>query len=93
MFLATNINKNDMYLDDTASGANTEEDVKRMIGNVTHNGDGSIAYSGTVSHILSKGGFRVKMMVRSGEDDPRVLDKMGSSALGHDWLPKYIFPK
>ena len=74
----------DTYVDDGATGGD-EETVMRMIGDVSMNEDGSLSYSGTLSQIFEKGGFKLKMIVRSGETNPEALRKMGDSVLGHKW--------
>ena len=76
----------DTYVDDGATGGD-EETVMRMIGDVLINEDGSLSYSGTLSQIFEKGGFKLKMIVRSGETNPEALRKMGGSVLGHKWDP------
>ena len=42
-------------------------------------------YSGTVAKIMSQGGFRVKYMVRNGENRPEILELYGGSVLGLPW--------
>ena len=79
--------KEDTYVDDGASGG-SEEAVSRMIGDVQELPDGSLTYTGTLSQIFSKAGFRVKMIVRSGETNSRALEKMGGAVLGHQWEPR-----
>ena len=59
----------------------------RLIGDVSTNEDGSLSYSGTLSQIFEKGGFKLKMIVRLGETNPEALRKMGGSILGHKWDP------
>ena len=49
--------------------------------------DGLLAYTGTLSQIFKKGGFRLKMIVKSGETNPEALKRMGRSVLGHKWSP------
>ena len=39
--------------------------------------------SGTVAKIMSQGGFRVKYMVRNGENMPEILELYGGSVLGY----------
>ena len=43
------------------------------------------SYSGTVAKIMSQGGFRVKYMVRNGENRPEILELYGGSVLGLPW--------
>ena len=42
-------------------------------------------YSGTVTQIMSRGGFKVKYMVCNGEDRPEILELFGGSVLGLPW--------
>ena len=42
---------------------------------------------GTLSKIFQKGGFRLKMIVRSGETNPEALKRKGGTVLGHKWSP------
>ena len=80
-----------------ACAEGTEQQVSHMIGSVTYKEDGSLKDSGTIDQILSKGGFKVKMIVRNGKTDEVALAKMGGSVLGHKWEPKsdyfYFKPK
>ena len=69
-------------MDDGATGSD-EETVMRLIGNVSTNQDSSLSYSGTLAQIFEKGGFKLKMIVRSGETNPEALRKMGGSVLSH----------
>ena len=78
--------REDTYVDDGATGG-TEESVSRMIGEVTEEKDGSLSYSGTLSQIFQKAGFTLKMIVRSGETNPKALELMGGTVLGHQWDP------
>ena len=77
--------RRDMYVDDGGSGGTTEE-IDKMVGNVTVTEDGKFSYDGTVTQILDIVGFKIKLFVRSGETDPRVLEKLGP-VLGHQWNP------
>ena len=79
--------QNDIYCDDICTGG-SKDDVSRMVGQVSESADGKLAYSGTLSQILSKAGFAVKMMVTSGERDDRALDRMGGNVLGIKWEPR-----
>ena len=40
---------------------------------------------GTVSQILERLGLRPKVLVKSGEEDRAILDKLGEKVLGHVW--------
>ena len=66
----------DMYVEDGATGCD-EETARRLIGDVTTNEDGSLSYSGMLSQIFSRGGFKLKMIVPSGETNTEALRKMG----------------
>ena len=76
----------DTYVDDGCTGGSKEE-VARMMGEVELKEDGSLAYSGTVQQIFNKISFKLKMMVRSGEENKIALAKMGGAVLGHEWEP------
>ena len=43
------------------------------------------SYSGTVAKIMGQGGFKVKYMVRNGENRPETLELYGGSVLGLPW--------
>ena len=43
------------------------------------------SYSGTVAKIMSQGGFKIKYMVRNGENRPETLELYGGSVLGLPW--------
>ena len=62
----------DTYVDDGATGGD-EETVMRMIGDISINEDSSLSYSGTLSQIFEKGGFKLKMIVRLAETNPEAL--------------------
>ena len=66
----------DTYVDDGAMGGD-EETAERLIGEVSTKDDGLLAYTGTLSQIFKKGGFRLKMIVKSGETNPEALKRMG----------------
>merc|ERR1711867_341577 len=76
----------DTYVDDGATGGD-KEIARRLIGDVLTNEDGSLSYSRTLAQIFKKGGFKLKMIVRSGETNHEALRKMGGSVLGHKWDP------
>ena len=66
----------DTYVDDSATGGD-QETANRLIGEVSINEDGLLTYTGTLSKIFQKGGFRLKMIVRSGKTNPKALRRMG----------------
>ena len=76
----------DTYVDNGATGGD-KETANRLIGEVSTNEDGSLTYTGTLSKIFQKGGFRLKMIVRSGKTNPEALRRMGGTVLGHRWSP------
>ena len=76
----------DKYVADGATGGD-QETADRLIGEVSINEDGSLTYTGTLSQIFQKGGFHLKMIVRSGETNPEALRRMGGSVLGYKWSP------
>ena len=75
----------DFYVDDGVSGSD-EENAKKLIGNLTVMEDGKLRYDGTFSEILALAGFKPKAIIRSGENHPAALEKLGR-VLGHDWSP------
>ena len=79
------ISKN-TYMDDGATSGD-EETADKLIGEVSINEDGLLTYTGTLSQIFQKGGFRLKMIVRSGETNLEALRRMGGTVLGHKWSP------
>ena len=76
----------DTYVDDGATGGD-EETVMRMIGDISINEDRSLSYSGTLSQIFEKGGFKLKMIVKLRETYPEALKNVGGGVLGHKWDP------
>ena len=64
------------YVDDVAGGG-SEEDVKRMRGDLVVEQDGKLTFTGTVSQILDLASFRPKAIICSGETDERILSKLG----------------
>ena len=42
-------------------------------------------YSGTIPQILHKGGFKVKVIVSTGELDENVKELIGNKVLGYFW--------
>ena len=73
-------------MDNGATGGD-KETADRLIGEVSTNEDGSLTYTGTLSQIFRKGGFCLKMIVKSGETNPEALRRMGGTVLGHKWSP------
>ena len=80
--VATRCISKDTYVNHGATGGD-KESADRLIGEVLTNEDGSLAYTGTISQIFRKGGFRLKMIVKSGETNPEALRRMGGTVLGH----------
>ena len=74
----------DTYVNDGAMGGD-KETAERLIGEVSTKDDGSLTYTGTLSQIFKKGGFCLKMIVKSGETNPEALKRIGRSVLGHKW--------
>ena len=87
---ASQVIEEDCYCDNACTGG-FEDQVSKMIGTATHSSDSKISFSGTIQKNLTKGGFRVKMMVWSGEQDQLALAKMGGTILGHFWDPTDYF--
>ena len=44
-----------------------------------------ISYRGTVSQVMEQGRFKIKYMIRDGEDWPGALKKFRGSVLGIPW--------
>ena len=72
-----------MYVDDGLVGGE-EEDMQRMRGECTVSEDGSLTYTGTIVQILGLVGFKIKMIVVSGETNPAILEKC-DRVLGIRW--------
>jgi len=77
---------NSRYADDTLGGGSVEE-CQRMRGNVTFTEDGAMLTDGTISAILDPVSFKAKVIVLSGDRDPRILEKFGGKVLGVAWDP------
>ena len=77
---ASKLIKEDTYVDDGVGGG-TPSQVERFIGEKQPDG----SFNGTVSQILSKGGFKIKAIVKSGETDKEQINKMGTSVFGYEW--------
>ena len=73
------------YVDDASCGG-SKEDVDKLIGTVTKEGD-KFVYDGSISQIFELGGFKIKVMVRDGESDPDVISMLGGGVLGLPWEP------
>ena len=73
------------YVDD-GSGGGSEAMVNKLIGEEKVV-DGVMQYTGTVAQILDLVGFRCKVMVRSGESRPEIINKLGGGVLGIPWDP------
>ena len=77
------------YVDD-GFGGGTEEDVKRIMGEVIVKSqdpteEDEIQFHGTVPKIMKAGGFVIKYMIRDGETRPAVLKNHGGQVLGLKW--------
>ena len=66
--------KRGTYVDDSVGGGSAET-VDRLIGEV-RGVNGQLFYTGTVAQILALGGMRAKVMVRSGEPDPKIAESL-----------------
>ena len=73
---------NDRYVDDFASGG-TPAEVSRLMGNEHEH----FQCDGTLSTIMSKGSFRLKAIVTSGETNQEKINKIGGKVLGLGWNP------
>ena len=65
---ASELIKNDTYVDDLTSGADTIEDIERLKINIVE--------------ILEKGGFQIKGFVTSYDDSPETLALLGTGEIG-----------
>ena len=74
------------YVDDSCTGG-TDEELDKMVGNVTKLDNGDIEYDGTLSQIYGRLGVGIKCIVRSGERDPDIAKRLGGKFLGHRWDP------
>ena len=72
--------KDDVYVDDGLTGG-SEEQVHRFVGDKLADG----SFSGTIPQILKRGGFKLKAIVKSGENDMTEIEKMGTSVFGYNW--------
>ena len=73
------------YVDDGLFGG-SEDDVRRMRGNLTITEKGTHQYDGTITAMLRLIGCAPKGICISGETDPKVLEKQGR-VLGLVWHP------
>ena len=73
---------NDRYVDDFATGGSPLE-VARFVGNECE----EFQCDGTLPAIMSKGSFRLKAIVISGESNQKKIDKLGGKVLGLGWNP------
>jgi hypothetical protein len=73
---------NDRYVDDFATGGSPLE-VARFVGNECE----EFQCDGTLPAIMSKGSFRLKAIVISGETNQKKIDKIGGKVLGLGWNP------
>ena len=70
----------DSFVDDGITGGSLQE-VREMKGARDDNGK----YTGTVQEILDYGGFQVKVMVASGDNDDQDLEMISNKVLGYGW--------
>ena len=78
----------DSYVDDIFSGGK-QESIDRMVGVKDESGN----YSGTMSKILSLGGYRVKEYVVEGDINLSDENLLGNTVFGYNWNPKDKFLK
>ena len=74
------------YADDTLGGG-TREQCEKMRGDVSFTEDGAMVTNGTIASILDPVSFKAKVIVLSGDTDPRILEKYGGKVLGVSWDP------
>ena len=75
------------YSDDRVAGG-TKQDVARMMGERYDDEKDEFIFEGTIPQIVRKGGFRIKYMVSSGENRPRILENFNGYVLGLPWKPE-----
>ena len=73
------------YVDDGSGGGNDNMVDKLMGEGLDENG--TTVYTGTVAQILAYCGFTIKVMVRSGETRPAIVEMLGGGVLGMTWEP------
>ena len=79
--LAAHKMQNDLFVDDLATGGDTEQ-VDRFMGEKDIK---TLKCSGTMPQIMEKGGLYFKAMQRSGEEDGEALELLGGAVLGVGW--------
>ena len=77
----------DGYSDDGVAGGD-DEDVDRMMGERVDPITGPSIYKGTIPRIVGLGGFKLKYMVRSGQNRSSALKKFNGQVLGLPWHPE-----
>jgi len=50
--------------------------------------DKNFGSDGTLSKILSNGSLNFKVILTSGEENTKKIDKLGNAVLGYGWDPK-----
>ena len=73
--------KEDSFIDDIMTGG-TKDECERMKGTEDIH---MSQCSGTIPQILGKGGFLVKAMAMSTEEDGKALQKLSRKVLGMAW--------
>ena len=68
----------DGYVDDGVAGGENE-DLDQMMGERIDPATGESIFEGTIQQIVSLGGFKLKMMVRSGKNQDSALEKFNGS--------------
>ena len=82
-FEAEDLLRRYMYVGDLLGGGTWEQGAR-------YRGDqiGDEKFNGTLPQILSKVGLTAKVIIVSGECDPKILEKCGGKVLGHTWEPQ-----
>ena len=58
-----------------------------MMGEEVDPSTGEVTFKGTIQQIVSLGGFKLKLMVRSGRNQDSALEKFNGRVLGMLWDP------
>ena len=76
--VATRKAKNESFVDDLSTGGSKEECLRFKGREDPH----TLECDGTIPQILEAGGFKLKAMAMSGEEDGESLEKLGKAVLG-----------
>ena len=82
--VAANRLKEEIFVDDIPMGGEDEE-IERFRG---EEDPATLQCTGTIPTMLKGGGFKLKAIRCSGDEDDKVLEKLGGSVLGCRWSCK-----